>query len=89
MALMVGAATSDRVGSAIAGTTLLTNLTVEERAIVNARLNATIAAAVAAADFGEELRREGITTVALNEVGQMVEYPSVRAIHDRVMTVPG
>lgn len=71
---MMDAASGGRVESAIAGKTPLQYLTTEERAVVNSRLNATIAAAVAATDFGEELRREGITTVALDEAGRIVEH---------------
>jgi hypothetical protein len=64
---------SSRVEYAIAGTLPLKDLTDEERAEVNARLDANIQAAVATADFGAALSAADVTTVSLDEHGRMVE----------------
>jgi hypothetical protein len=71
--MMVNSSFSSRVESAIAGTLAMKDLTEAERADMNARLDATIQAAVAATDFGAALAAAGMTTVSLEEHGRMVE----------------
>lgn len=44
------------------------------RAEMNTELNAKIAAAVDAANFGATLAARGLTTVALDDEGRLVEY---------------
>lgn len=64
---------SGRVEHAIAGTLPLKDLTDEEHAKVNARLDASIQAAAETADFAAALSAAGMTAVSLDEHGRMVE----------------
>jgi len=63
-----------RVESALAGQLPLSDLTSEEGVVVNAEISAAIEENLAATHFGDELAAEGITTVALDESGNLVEY---------------
>lgn len=63
-----------RVEAALAGQMPLTELTDDERLVANAELDATIQAQAEALSFGHQLAAEGLTTVALDDHGQLVEY---------------
>lgn len=63
-----------KVESALAGDTLLRDLTAEEGAVFNAEIAASIEESLAAADYGATLAGRGITTVALDENGDIVQY---------------
>ncbi|WP_066897469.1 TA system antitoxin ParD family protein [Mycolicibacterium houstonense] len=63
-----------KVESALAGDTLLRDLTAEEGAVFNAEIAASIEENLAAADYGATLAGRGITTVALDENGDIVQY---------------
>ncbi|WKG00852.1 hypothetical protein [Mycolicibacterium sp. HK-90] len=63
-----------KVESALAGETALRDLTVEEGAVFNAEIAASIEESLAAADYGKILAGRGITTVALDENGEIVQY---------------
>ena len=62
-----------RIELALAGTLAVTDLTDDERAVVNAELDATISAAAHRTSFGDRLAAEGVTTVALDDNGKLVE----------------
>lgn len=62
-----------RIELALAGTLAVTDLTDDERSVVNAELDATISAAAHRASFGDRLAAEGVTTVALDANGRLVE----------------
>jgi hypothetical protein len=49
-------------------------LSAEEGALFNAEISAAIQESLAAANYGQVLAGRGITTVALNEDGQIVEH---------------
>jgi hypothetical protein len=63
-----------KVEAALAGELELADLSVEEGVVFNAEIAATIQETLAAANYGQLLAGRGITTVALNEDGQMVEH---------------
>ncbi len=63
-----------RIEAALAGTLEMTELTGTERVVVNAELDATINAVTREISFGERLAAEGVTTVALDDDGQLVEH---------------
>lgn len=63
-----------RVEAALAGDVELSELTLEEGVVFNAEVAAAIEESLADADYGAELARRGITTVALDEAGEIVEY---------------
>jgi hypothetical protein len=63
-----------RVEAALAGALPMRELTTEERVVANAEISAAIEEKVASTSFGRELADEGITTVALDEHGNLVEY---------------
>jgi hypothetical protein len=50
------------------------DLTVEEGVVFNAEISAAIEEKLARTHYGDELAARGITTVALNESGDIVEY---------------
>ena len=52
----------------------MTDLTVEEGVVFNAEISAAIEEKLARSHYGAELAARGITTVALNESGDIVEY---------------
>jgi hypothetical protein len=63
-----------RVDAVLAGTLPMAALRADERAIVNAELDAAITARAQSLSFGDILAGEGITTVALDEHGSLVQY---------------
>jgi hypothetical protein len=63
-----------RVEAALTGELALTELTAEERLVVHAELDVTMAEAAQAASFGDVLAGEGIATVALDDDGNLVAY---------------
>ncbi|OLP00297.1 hypothetical protein BVU76_21380 [Mycolicibacterium porcinum] len=63
-----------KVESALAGETPLRELTAEEGAVFDAEIAASIEESLARADYGKILAGRGITTVALDENGEIVQY---------------
>ena len=63
-----------RVEAALAGDLELRELSVEEGVVFNAEIAAAIQENLAESNYGELLAKRGITTVALNEAGEIVEY---------------
>lgn len=63
-----------RVETALAGRLSWAELSEQEAAVVNAEIAATIEEHVVAANFGNDFAAEGVTTVALDEDGRLVEY---------------
>lgn len=67
-------ASRHRVEAALAGRLPMTDLSVEEGIVFNAEISAAIEEKLARSHYGDELAARGITTVALDESGDMVEY---------------
>ena len=63
-----------RVEAALAGDLATNDLTVEEGVVFNAEISAAIEEHLANTDYGDELAKRGITTVALDEAGQIMEH---------------
>jgi hypothetical protein len=63
-----------RVEAALAGQLATTELTVEEGVVFNAEISAAIEESLARTHYGDVLAAQGITTVALNEAGEIVEH---------------
>ena len=63
-----------RVEDALAGRLPLGELGPEEGTVFNAEINAAIEEQLATTDYGSTLAAQGITTVALSEDGQIIEY---------------
>jgi len=63
-----------RVEAALAGDVELRELSVEEGVVFNAEIAAAIEENLAKSNYGALLARRGVTTVALNEAGEIVEY---------------
>ena len=63
-----------RIDAVLAGTLPMTALRPDERAIVNAELDAAITASAQQVDLADVLARQGITTVALDDNGALVQY---------------
>ena len=63
-----------RVEAAIAGELELRELSGDERAVVNAEIDASVSEAVRSVRYGEVLAGRGLTTVALNEDGVLTQY---------------
>ncbi len=70
----VTSAQRTRVEQALAGDLALRDLTRAESVVVHAEIAAAIEERLEATHVGEELAAEGITTVALDEDGNLVEY---------------
>lgn len=70
----VSTAQRARVEAALAGQLALSELSAEESTVVNAEISAAIEENLASTHFGDELAAEGITTVALDESGNLVEH---------------
>ncbi|NRQ48511.1 TA system antitoxin ParD family protein [Aeromicrobium stalagmiti] len=64
----------DRIESALAGHLPLDAMTGDERAVVNAEIAATIEERVVTSDFSSALASAGLTTVALDDEGRLIEY---------------
>ncbi|MFZ1177511.1 MAG: hypothetical protein WAO15_14820 [Mycobacterium sp.] len=70
-----------RVEAALAGDLQLRELTVEEGVVFNAEIAAAIQENLAQSNYGDLLAKRGVTTVALNEAGEIVEYrPDGRSV---------
>lgn len=63
-----------RVEAALAGETPLRDLTAEEGIVFNAEIAVAIEEGLVAASYGDTLAARGITTVALDENGDIVQY---------------
>ena len=63
-----------RVEAALAGALATSELTVEEGVVFNAEISAAIEESLARTHYGDVLAARGITTVALNDAGDIVEY---------------
>ena len=63
-----------RVEAALAGQLATSELTVEEGVVFNAEISAAIEESLARTHYGDVLAAQGITTVALNETGDIVEH---------------
>ncbi|TPG33597.1 TA system antitoxin ParD family protein [Mycolicibacterium hodleri] len=63
-----------RVEAAMAGQLPLAELTVEEGVVFNAEISAGIEESLARTDYGRVLAARGVTTVALDENGDIVEH---------------
>jgi hypothetical protein len=63
-----------RVEAALAGQLATGELTVEEGVVFNAEISAAIEENLARTDYGATLAGQGVTTVALNEDGDIVEH---------------
>ncbi|WP_197377289.1 TA system antitoxin ParD family protein [Mycolicibacterium baixiangningiae] len=63
-----------RVETALAGDADLSTLTSEEGVVFNAEISAAIEEQLAGADYGNLLAAQGVTTVALDEEGRIVQY---------------
>lgn len=63
-----------RVEAALAGEIELRDLSVDEGVVFNAEIAAAIQENLAEANYGDLLAKRGITTVALNDAGDIVEY---------------
>ncbi|BBZ52167.1 hypothetical protein MHEI_38840 [Mycobacterium heidelbergense] len=62
------------MGAALAGDGELRGLSAEEGVVFNAEIAAAIQENLVESNYGEQLAKRGLTTVALNEVGEIVEY---------------
>lgn len=67
-------AARQRVEAALAGEVDLGELGAEEGVVFNAEVDAAIQHSLAHADYGVELARRGVTTVSLDDAGQIVEH---------------
>jgi hypothetical protein len=63
-----------RVEAALAGQLSTSELTVEEGVVFNAEVSAAIEESLSRTNYGATLAGQGITTVALNEAGDIVEH---------------
>jgi hypothetical protein len=63
-----------RVEAALKGDLPLAELTPEEGVVFNAEIAARIEENLASKDYGAILAAEGVTTVALDDQGRLVEY---------------
>lgn len=63
-----------RIEAALAGDLDIRRLSDDEGLVFNAEISAAIEESLAATDYGDVLSARGITTVALNADGEIVEY---------------
>jgi hypothetical protein len=63
-----------RVEAALSGTLPLADLCEEEGVVFNAEISAAIEEKLARSDYGAALAARGITTVAIDEEGRLIEY---------------
>lgn len=63
-----------KVEAALSGAAPLRDLSAEEGVVFNAEISAAIEESLARADYGATLAARGVTTVALNEDGDLVQY---------------
>jgi hypothetical protein len=62
------------VEAALAGHLATSELTVEEGVVFNAEISAAIEQSLARTNYGAALAGQGITTVALDDAGNIVEH---------------
>jgi hypothetical protein len=62
------------VEAALTGELAVTELSEEEGVVFNAEISAAIQESLADDDYGQALAARGITTVALDEDGQIIEH---------------
>jgi hypothetical protein len=67
-------ASRHRVEAALAGRLDTSGLSEDEGLVFNAEISAAIEESLATANYGDVLAAQGITTVALNDEGQIVEF---------------
>ena len=67
-------ASRHRVEAAMAGELDLDDLTSEEGVVFNAEISAAIEESLARTNYGDVLAAHGITLVALNDDGELIEY---------------
>ena len=67
-------ASRHRVEAAMAGELDLDDLTSQEGAVFNAEISAAIEESLAGTNYGDVLSARGITLVALNDDGELIEY---------------
>jgi hypothetical protein len=67
-------AARQKVEAALAGELAVTKLSEQEGVVFNAEISAAIQEDLADADYGRVLAGRGITTVALDEKGEIVEH---------------
>ena len=67
-------ASRHRVEAAMAGELDLDDLTSQEGVVFNAEIAAAIEESLAGANYGDVLSARGITLVALNDDGELIEY---------------
>jgi hypothetical protein len=63
-----------RVEAALAGDLELSELTVEEGVVFNAEISVAIEEGLARTNYGDTLAARGVTTVGLDDSGDLVEY---------------
>ena len=63
-----------RVEAALAGELPLADLSVDEGVVFNAEISAAIDEGLSRTDYGQVLAERGITTVALDDAGNIVEH---------------
>jgi ParD-like antitoxin of type II bacterial toxin-antitoxin system len=63
-----------RVEAALAGDLEVRELSHEEGVVFNAEIAAAIQESLSESNYGEVLAKRGITTVAVNEAGELVEH---------------
>ena len=63
-----------RLDAVMSGRLPVTGLTVEEGTAFDALVEADLAERLTAIDFGAALRAEGVTTVSVNDAGELVEH---------------
>ncbi len=67
-------ASRHRVEAAMAGDLDLTDLDIDEEVVFNAEITAAMEERLARADYGDVLAARGLTLVALDDDGHIVEY---------------
>jgi hypothetical protein len=63
-----------RVEAALTGDLATSDLSVEEGVVFNAEISAAIEESLARTNYGDVLAAQGITTVALNDDGDIIEH---------------
>jgi ParD-like antitoxin of type II bacterial toxin-antitoxin system len=63
-----------KVEAALVGELELSDLSADEGVVFNAEISAAIQERLTESNYGQQLARRGIATVALNEDGQIVEH---------------
>lgn len=62
-----------RIERALSGEVPLASLDEEERAVANIEIDVNIAAAARSTSYADQLAREGVTTVVIDDAGRFVE----------------